>query len=87
MYTLAKENIVTRNVRETFFLNQFKGLHEINPSNASDFIVDKKFTFEIGRRNKTQKQIATLEHAYVAKAGIEIGFGNIIPVWLSGLMY
>lgn len=87
MYVLAKENINIGNVRETFFLNQFKGLKEINLSDTSDFVIDKKYTFEIGGKNKTKKQIATLENAFVAKDNIEIGFGNNIPVWLFGFMY
>lgn len=87
MYALAKENTNIGNVRETFFLNQFKGLHEINRSETADFVIDKSYTFEIGGKNKTKKQIAGLENAYVAKDDIEIGFGNIIPVWLFGFMY
>jgi len=43
--------------------------------------------FEIGVKSKTKKQIAALENANVAKDNIEIGFGNIIPVWLFGFMY
>ncbi len=87
MYALANENANIGNVRETFFLNQFKGIHEINRSEIADFIIDQKHTFEIGGKNKTKKQIAQIENAYVAKDGIEIGFGNIIPVWLFGFMY
>ena len=87
MYVLAKENSNVGNVRETFFLNQFKGLREINLSEKSDFIVDKKYTFEIGGKNKSKKQIANIEDSFVAKDNIEIGFGNIIPVWLFGFMY
>ncbi len=87
MYVLAKENINIGNVRETFFLNQFMGIHEINLSETSDFIIDKKYTFEIGGKNKTKKQIANLENAFVAKDSIEIGFDNKIPVWLFGFMY
>lgn len=87
MYALAKENINIGNLRETFFLNQFKALHEINRSDKADFIVSKTHTFEIGGKSKTKKQITDLENAYVAKDTIEIGFGNIIPVWLFGFMY
>jgi len=87
MYALAKENTNTGNVRETFFLNQFKGLHEINLSETADFVIDKAYTFEVGGKNKTRKQIAGTEKAYLAKDGIEIGFGNRIPVWLFGFMY
>jgi len=87
MYVLAKNNINIGNVRETFFLNQFKGLRQINLSEVSDFIIDKKYTFEIGGKNKSKKQIAKLDHAFIAKDNIEIGFGNNIPVWLFGFMY
>ena len=87
MYALANENTNIGNVRETFFLNQFKGFHEINLTTTADFLIDKTYTFEIGGKNKTKKQIANTENAFVAKEGIEIGFGNIIPVWLFGMMY
>ncbi len=87
MYALAKDNVNIGNVRETFFINQFKGLHEINLSNTADFIIDKAYTFEIGGKNKTKKQIRHTRDAYIAKDNIEIGYGNIIPVWLFGFMY
>lgn len=87
MYALAQENTNIGNVRETFFVNQFKGLHEINLSTSADFIIDQTYTFEIGGKNKTKKQIDHLSNAYVAKDNIEIGFGNIVPVWLFGFMY
>lgn len=87
MYALAKENTNVGNVRETFFINQFKFLHEINLAPKADFVIDKKYTFEVGGKNKTKKQIAKTESAFVAKDNIEIGFKNIIPVWLFGFMY
>lgn len=87
MYVLAKENTNKGNVRETFFLNQFKGLHEINRSDIVDFVIDKTYNFEIGGKNKTKKQLADLKNAYLAKDDVEIGFANVIPVWLFGFMY
>jgi len=48
MYALAKENTNVGNVRETFFLHQFKGLQEINLSPTADFVIDQTYTFEIG---------------------------------------
>ena len=87
MYVLAKKNIDIGNVRETFFLNQFKGIQTINLSEQSDFIIDKKYTFEIGGKNKTKKQISGIPNAFIAKDNVEIGFGNSIPVWLFGFMY
>lgn len=87
MYALAKENTNKGNVRETFFLNQFKGLNEINRSETADFIIDKSYAFEIGGKNKSKKQLSGLQQAYIAKDDIEIGFGTVIPVWIFGFMY
>lgn len=87
MYALAKDNINIGNIRETFFLNQFKGLHQINLSEQSDFLIDQKYTFEIGGKSKTKKQIQHIPNAYIAKDNIEIGAMHIIPVWLFGFMY
>ena len=87
MYALAKENINIGNLRETFFVNQFKELHQINLAEKGDFLINEKYTFEVGGKNKTQLQIRDLADAYLAKDNIEIGAGNTIPVWLFGLMY
>ncbi len=87
MYALARENVNIGNLRETFFINQFKGLHKINLADKGDFLIDEKYTFEVGGKNKTQLQIRDVANGYLAKDNIEIGAGNIIPVWLFGFMY
>ncbi len=87
MYALAKENTETGNLRETFFLNQLSCNNQVHLSEKSDFLVNKQFTFEIGGKAKKNKQISGLENAYIAKDDIEIGFGNIIPIWLFGFLY
>jgi len=87
MYALASDNINVGNLRETFFLNQFKGLHEINRSDVADFLVDQTYVFEIGGKSKKQKQIEGIANAFVARDSTEIGYNNIIPVWLFGFMY
>jgi len=35
-------------VRETFFANQVGNMHSITGSDSGDFIVDGKYTFEVG---------------------------------------
>jgi hypothetical protein len=49
--------------------------------------VEEKYTFEIGGKHKSKKQIAGLSNAYIVKDQIEVGFGNIIPIWLFGFLY
>jgi len=73
--------------RETFFLNQLRVNHTISASAVSDFLADEKFTFEIGGKSKTRKQIAALNHAYIAADNIEYANGNRIPLWLFGFLY
>lgn len=87
MYAIAKDNVNIGNLRETFFVNQFKDLLKINLAEKGDFLIDDKFTFEVGGKDKSQKQIRDVSNAYLAKDNIEIGVGNIIPVWLFGFMY
>lgn len=74
-------------IRETFFLNQLHYLHEINYPKKADFVVNNIYTFEIGGKNKTEKQIKNIENSYVVQDDIEIGFANKIPLWLFGLLY
>lgn len=87
LYSLAKENINIGNVRETFVLNQLKDLYPVHLPENGDFLVNEKYTIEVGGKSKTKKQIVALKNAYIAKDQIEIGFDNIIPVWLFGFLY
>ena len=74
-------------VRETFFFNQMRLHHQICASPVSDFFVDGRFTFEVGGRKKKQRQIKGVDEAFVVKDDIETGYGNIIPLWMFGLLY
>jgi len=87
MYNQAEENANIGNLRETFFINQLKNSSEIKASKQADFIVNNKFTFEIGGVNKSNKQIKNLPDSYVVKDDIETGYSNIIPLWLFGFLY
>ena len=77
----------TGTVRETFFHNQIKVFHKPEKSDTADFFVDKRWTFEMGGRNKKGKQIENQADAYRALDGIETGYGNVIPLWLFGFLY
>ncbi len=87
MFAIDKLSVNTGTIRETFFLNQLKYEHKINYSKQADFIIDNKYTFEVGGKNKKSKQIKDIENAYIVKDDIEIGFGNKIPLWLFGFLY
>ena len=87
MYFLSGELTDIGNVRETFVLNQLKKSHEVLFSEVSDFFVDKKYTFEIGGRNKKRKQIQNVENSYIVADNIEYGTDRCIPIWLFGFLY
>lgn len=73
-------------MRETFFLNQTRVAHDVVASSIADFQIGN-YTFEVGGRNKKQKQITGIPDAYVVKADIEAGYLNVIPLWQFGLLY
>lgn len=87
VYALGKQNIEIGAVRETFFANQMKNLHEIHLAEKGDFIIDRTYTFEIGGKNKTTKQIQGIEKSFVIRDDMEIGSLNIIPLYLFGFLY
>jgi len=86
-YTLAESNTDIGNMRETFFLNQISYNHTVEYPNNGDFLVDKKFLFEIGGKSKTNQQIKQSKNSFVVADNIEYGLGNKIPLWQFGMMY
>lgn len=86
IYALGRENSNTGNIRETFFYNQMRVEQEVIASRISDFQIGEKI-FEIGGKNKGQRQIADAQEGYVVKDDIETGYGNVIPLWNFGMNY
>jgi predicted AAA+ superfamily ATPase len=87
VYALGKKEAETGTLRETFFANQMKHLYEIHLAEKGDFLVDRKFTFEIGGKGKSIKQIRGLKNSYVVRDDMEVGSLNIIPLYLFGFLY
>lgn len=75
-------------IRETFFCNQLlEAGHEVYLAKKGDFIVDTKYTFEVGGGSKTFKQIRDVQDSFLAKDNTPIGDVNRIPLWLFGFLY
>jgi hypothetical protein len=85
-YLLGREATDIGNIRETFFYNQMRVTHDVISSRISDFEIDGK-TFEVGGKRKGKKQITDAAEGYVVRDDIEVGNGNIIPLWAFGLSY
>lgn len=86
MTVLAGNDPDIGNIRETFFFNQMRVKYDVFSSKESDFKI-KDMTFEIGGKNKSQKQIACVENGFVVKDDIEIAYKNIIPLYFFGFTY
>jgi len=86
-YVLSSNNVNVGNMRETFFLQHISVMHNISLPAKADFLVDNKYTFEIGGKNKVQKQIQNINNAFIVKDDIETGVMNIIPLWMFGFLY
>ena len=87
MMALSPKFVNVGNMRETFFANQLSFEHTLKYSPKADFLVDDKYTFEIGGKNKPKRQIHETENAYITSDDIEFGAFNRIPLWMFGLMY
>lgn len=75
------------NERETFFISQLRVLHDVRYPKQGDFLIDNKFLFEVGGKNKTFEQIADVPNSYLAVDDTEIGSGCRIPLWMFGFLY
>ena len=87
MFAFAHEKSNIGTLRETFFYNQVGFSEILTSSKKADFIVNDKYTIEVGGKNKDKSQIVGIENAYLVSDNIEHGFGNRIPLWLFGFLY
>jgi len=74
------------NIRETFFFNQMRVKNDVISSEKADFVIED-YTFEVGGKNKQQKQIGKDGKSFIVKDDIEFGYLNVIPLWAFGLNY
>jgi predicted AAA+ superfamily ATPase len=86
IYNMAKDAPNIGNIRETFFFNQLRVDFDVIESSVADFMIDD-YTFEIGGKNKGQKQISGQPNAFIVKDDIEFGYQNVLPLWTFGLNY
>jgi hypothetical protein len=73
--------------RETFFANQVAATSQLHITKQGDFLVDKKYTVEIGGKNKSFKQIKDIEDSFIVADDTEVGSENKIPLYLFGFLY
>ena len=86
MYALTP-HVDVGTLRETFFMNQLLQAYEVRYPAAGDFLVDRKYLFEVGGKGKTFDQIKDVPNSYLAVDNVETGHKNRIPLWMFGLLY
>jgi hypothetical protein len=74
-------------LRETFFMNQLRIKSIVTLAEKGNFIIDDKYTFDVGGSSKGSKQIAGTENSFLVLDDLPIGINNKIPLWLFGFMY
>lgn len=87
LYALSYDGVDVGTVRETFFISQFIVNHELSLPAQGDFLIDDKYTFEVGGKNKKSAQIKSIKNSFIVADNIEVGTGNKIPLWLFGFLY
>jgi hypothetical protein len=74
-------------VRETYFLSMVSEAHQMKLPAYGDFLVDDRYLFEVGGKNKSSRQRNQNPNGYLVCDGIEHGAGVKIPLWLFGFIY
>lgn len=83
MYAIDDGNINNKILRQTFFYNQVGYKHPIKSSGKTDFKVADQYHFSIGGKYT----VPVDEESFAGADMIEVGNGNIIPLWLFGFLY
>lgn len=86
-YAISSTQPDAGGLRETFFQNQMRIKHQLTYPLNGDFLVDDRYTFEVGGRGKNKRQIVQTPHRFLALDDLESGNGQHIPLWLFGFMY
>jgi predicted AAA+ superfamily ATPase len=74
------------NLRETFFASQVAVNHTLTYPAHGDFFLDGKWTFEIGGKNKSHKQIKDISDSFIVADNSEYPVSSL-PLWLFGFLY
>ena len=75
-------------IRETFVANQLSVNHVVEfRKTDGDFLVDSKYTFEVGGDDKDFQQIANVADSFILADDMETAIGKKLPIWVVGFDY
>lgn len=88
LHAISSHSVEIGTVRETFCVNQLSHNHEVEYSKQKgDFLIDRKYTVEVGGRNKGFTQISGVENSFILADDIESPCGRKLPLWTMGFLY
>lgn len=83
MFTHSTKEANTEAVAETFFYNALHAMHKINATEReAKFVVDGQYYFDVFAKMPKKPSIRLC-----ARADLEQGEKNLIPLWLFGFLY
>lgn len=85
-FVLASTKPDVGNLRDSFFLSQTSVRHKVAYPKKGDFIVDEKYTFEVGGKDRTIRQIKEIANTYVVADNVEFPVTKL-SLWLFGFLY
>ena len=68
-YSLSSLSAQIGTVRETFAVNQLLKTNTVTYPKSGDILVNERYLFEVGGKNKTKKQIAGIKNQFILKTG------------------
>ena len=75
-------------LRETFVANQLATKHNVEYGKKhGDFLVDRKYTIEVGGEDKDFRQIKDIPNSFVLADNLETALGHKLPIWAVGFLY
>lgn len=72
--------------RECAFASFLSPRYQLNYSRTGDFMVDRRYIFEVGGKNKKFNQIKDIPDSFLVVDDIAVGYENRIPLWLFGFL-
>ena len=88
IYALTPTHADIGTARETFAVSALSESHTVEyGKEKGDFMVDYKYTFEIGGRSKDFSQIAGIKDSYIFADDWDMPDGAKLPLWVLGFLY
>ena len=82
------DNPLEGTIRETYAAAMIGNAgYRLHYPPKGDFLVEDRYLFEVGGKNKSFGQIANIPESYVLRDDEEYGVGNRIPLWLLEFLY